>query len=154
MGTELENTGGIVNTLNIEFGKINSPFRVSPMLIVEGDKKVAEIDLDAKGKPSAINFWRYGVSLATASTTNIRDLAEVIDFWLAHDVTTHELAERYRFVYPTDNAKAFDEGTEVEYAWNSLAQNDRLEINEFVKLASKDEILSTLFPLQVYIRYA
>jgi hypothetical protein len=56
------------------------------------------------------------------------------------------LAEKYSFVQPNEKAIAFDENKEVEYIWNCLLLDDSLGLSEFIKLASKDEILSKLFP--------
>ncbi|MCR4033662.1 MULTISPECIES: DUF6193 family natural product biosynthesis protein [Flavobacterium] len=58
-----------------------------------------------------------------------------------------QLADKFSFVAPEEKAKAFDEGKEVEYKWQSILHDEfDKEIKSFVELAVKDKILSKLFP--------
>lgn len=157
MYLELKIAGGLSNALNLEFEKISSDLRVSvddelnkivPFTYarVENDGKFSQVYIAADKKLYLPDFWRDGVCLAHAQTDNILNLAKAIDFWLSNDVSTNVLAEKYNFVQPYEKAKAFDENNEVDYIWDCLLEDDSLELGDFIKLASKDEILSTLFP--------
>lgn len=127
---ELDKAGGLVNTLNEELLKINSPFRaignsnaVETSLVyarVEYLNKFSQVSIAAEEKLYLSDFWRDGVCLAHAHTDNISLAAEAIHYWLSENVLTSELANKYSFVKPVPKAVAFDEGREVEYAWNRL----------------------------------
>jgi hypothetical protein len=156
MYPELQKAGGLSKALNLEFEKINSTFKVAidanlhlPFTYarVETGNKFCQIYIASKEKLYMSDFWRNGVCVAHASIDNISDLAKVIDFWLKENVSTQALAEEFSFVKPDNQAKAFDDNNEVEYTWNCILQNgNSLELEEFVQLASRDEILSKLFP--------
>jgi hypothetical protein len=157
MYPEIEKAGSLSNALNIEFAKINSPLKVAiennidklpfDYARVENKNKFSQVYIGAEKKLYLPDFWRDGVCLAHGQTENILELATVLDFWLNQDITTNVLAEKFKFVKPNDNAKAFDENNEVEFAWNYILQSDsKTGLHEFVKLAIKDEFLSKLFP--------
>lgn len=156
MYPELKRAGGLSNALDLTFAKINSPLRVRvneelnklpfTIAIVENGNKFSQVYIAAKEKLYMPDFWRDGVCLAHAGTDNLLNLAKVIDCWLTQDLSTQELAEKYSFVQPNVKAKAFDENNEVEYAWALLLQKDDLKLNEFVQIASQDEVLNKLFP--------
>lgn len=157
MYPELEKAGGLSKALDIEFAKANCSLRVSvdndldkiPFAYarVEKGNKLSQVYIAAESKLYLPDFWRDGVCLAHAKTDNILDLVKVIDYWLIQDVSTSELAERFRFVEPNDKAKAFDENKEVEYTWNYLLRDEsRTELHDFIKLAISDEVLNKLFP--------
>jgi len=157
MYPELEKSGGLSKALDIAFAKAGSSLRVSadndlgkiPFAYarVEKGNKFSQVYIATESQLYLPDFWRDGVCLAHAKTGNILDLVNVIDFWLNQDVSTSELAESFRFVEPSDKAKAFDENKEVEYTWNHLLQDEsRAELHAFVKLAINDEVLNKLFP--------
>jgi hypothetical protein len=155
MYPELDKVGGLLNAINIEFEKLNSTLRVSqdneldkiPLTYarIENEQKFSQVYIGAEQKIYLPDFWKEGVCLAHGQTKNISDLALVFDFWLCNDITTKQLAEKFSFVSPSDKALAFDNNNEVEYTWNLILQ-DRAEINDFVKLAIKDNVLNKLFP--------
>lgn len=114
---------------------------------IEKGSKFSQVCLAADEKLYLPDFWRNGVCLAHARTDDILDLAKVIDFWLNHDISTGELAEKFGFVQPNENAKAFDENKEVEYTWNLILQDEsRADLRDFIRLAIRDEVLNKLFP--------
>jgi hypothetical protein len=149
--------GGLKNALNFEFHKINSPLTVlddealSKLPVtyarVEKEKKFSQIYLAADEKLYLPDFWRDGVCLAHGQADNLTELAKALDFWLCEDVTTKKLSEVFRFILPNDKAMAFDEGREIEYAWEAIhMDSSRIDLQAFVTLAIKDEILNKLFP--------
>lgn len=157
MYPELDKVGGLQNAINIEFEKLNSTLRVtqdskldkipSTYARIENGQKFSQVYIGAKEKIYLPDFWKEGVWLADGKTTNISDLAQVLDFWLSNDITTKQLADKFSFVSPNDKALAFDNNNEVEYTWNLILQDQhRTEIHGFVKLAIKDNVLNKLFP--------
>lgn len=157
MYPELEKVGGLQNAINIEFEKLNSTLRVSqdselgkiPLTYarIENGHKFSQVYIGAEQKIYLPDFWKEGVCLAHGQTKNISDLALVIEFWLCNDITTKALADKFPYVVPNDKALAFDENNEVYYTWNLLLQDQyRAELNDFVKIAIKDEVLNKLFP--------
>jgi hypothetical protein len=157
MYPELDKVGGLQNAIDIEFERLNSLLRVSrdneleklPLTYarIENRQKFSQVYIGAKEKLFLPDFWKEGVCLAHGQTTNISDLAQVLDFWLCKDITTRELANKFAFVVPNDKAFAFDDNKEVEYTWNVILQDqDRAELTDFIKLAIKDEVLNKLFP--------
>ena len=155
---ELSSVGGLKNALNLEFRKINSPLSVlddgalstkMPVTYarVEKEKKFSQIYLAANEKLYLPDFWRDGVCLAHGKTDNLRELAKVLTVWLCKNVTTKKLSEDFPFVSPNVKAAAFDEGREVQYAWEYIhTDSSRSLLQAFVALAMKDEILNKLFP--------
>lgn len=154
---ELETAGGLANAINLEFEKINSPLKVAvdvdyeiiptSYARVENDNKFSQDYIAANEKLYLPSFWREGVCLAHGGTASIADLAQVIHYWLTHNVSTKELSRQFDFVEPSEKAAAFDEGNEVEYTWNRLLSDDDSKgLNDFVELARKDEIINKLFP--------
>lgn len=157
MYPEIEKAGGLTNALNLEFAKINSLLKVStngdldklPFTYarVENGGKFSQIYIAAEEKLYLPDFWKDGVCLAHAQTSNILDVLQAVDFWLNHDVSTQVLAERFNFVQPSAKARAFDENKEVEYTWNLLLQDDsKGGLQDFIKLAINDDVLTKLFP--------
>lgn len=157
MYPELEKVGGLHNAIDIEFEKLNSTLRVSqdsefskmPLTYarIENGQKFSQIYIGAEEKIYLPDFWKEGVCLAHGQAKNISDLAQSLDFWLCNDITTKQLADKFSFVSQSDKAFAFDNNNEVEYTWNSILQDqNRAEINDFVKLAIKDNVLNKLFP--------
>ena len=154
---ELSTKGALNNALNVEFQRINSPLRVSDdealskmppaYARVEKDKKFSQIYLAANEELYLPDFWRDGVCLAHGQTDNLTVLAMALNFWLCEDVTTKKLSDVFPFVSPSKKAVAFDEGREVEYTWELIYSDDsRIDLQAFVTLAIKDEILGKLFP--------
>jgi len=157
MYPELEEAGGLKNAIDSEFKKINSVLRVLrsteldkiPLTYarIENGQKFSQVYIGAEEKLYLPDFWKAGVCLANAKTNNISDLVQALDLWLCNDITTKELSEKFSFVVPNHKAIAFDENKEVEYTWRLILEDDsRAEINEFVKLAIKDDVLNKLFP--------
>ena len=157
MYPELDKVGGLQNAINIEFEKLNSTLRVSqekeldkiPLTYarVENGQKFSQVYIGAEEKLYLPDFWKEGVCLAHGHADNISDLGQVLDFWLCNNITTRELADKFSFVVPNDKAFAFEENKEVEYTWKLILQDKyKEELNDFVKLAIKDEILNKLFP--------
>jgi hypothetical protein len=154
---EIESTGGLIFALNNSFNKIGSTLRVAndnnPKFFpgayarLEKDNKFSQVYIAAEEKLYLPDFWRDGVCLAHGKTTNIDYLAECIDFWLTTNANTKQLADKFTFVKPNNNAAIYDEGKEVEHKWKSILDDpNRKEIKEFVELAIKNTILSKLFP--------
>lgn len=158
MYPELEIVGGLQKAIDIEFEKLNSDLRTTKdnddldklpltFALIENGQKFSQVYIGAEEKIYLPDFWKEGVCLAHGQTKNISDLAQVLDFWLCNDITTKQLADKFSFVSPSDQALAFDNNNEVEYTWNLILQDqDRREIKDFVKLAIKDKVLNKLFP--------
>lgn len=154
---EIESAGGLILALNNSFNKIGSTLRVAndnkskflpdAYARLEKDNKFSQVYIAAEEKLYLPDFWRDGVCLGHGKTPNIDNLAECIDFWLTTNVSTKQLADKFNFVKPNNDAAIYDEGKEVEHKWK-LILNDpgRKEIKPFVELALKDPILSKLFP--------
>lgn len=116
MYPEIEKAGGLTNALNLEFAKINSLLKVStngdldklPFTYarVENGGKFSQIYIAAEEKLYLPDFWRDGVCLAHAQTSNILDVVQAVDFWLNHDVSTQVLAERFNFVQTLCKSKS------------------------------------------------
>jgi hypothetical protein len=154
---EIDEAGDLSNALNMEFEKINSSLRVAvdedlnnlpfAYAMVENGKKYSQIYLAAETKLYLLDYWRDGVCLANGSIDNIRTLVESLNFWLSSDINTTILSDKFKFVKVNAKSKAFDEHREVEYTWHEmLNDSDKSELSDFIKLAIKDEVLSTLFP--------
>jgi hypothetical protein len=157
MYPELEKVGGLQNAIDIEFEKLKSDLRVSrdsdldkiplTFALIKNGQKFSQVYIGAEEKLYLPDFWKEGVCLAHGQTKNISELVKVLDCWLCNDITTRELADKFSFVSPNDKAFAFDDNKEVEYTWNLILQDQsRAELNDFVKLAIKDETLNKLFP--------
>lgn len=157
MYPELDKVGGLQNAIDIGFETLNSTLRVTqdseldkiPLTYarIENGQKFSQVYIGAEEKIYLPDFWKEGVCLAHGQTTSISDLAEVLDFWLCNDISTKQLADKFSFVSLNDKAFAFDNNNEVEYTWNLILQDqNRQEINDFVKLAIKDNVLNKLFP--------
>lgn len=157
MYPELEKVGGLQNAIDLEFKKRNSDLRVirdihfdqTPSLwaIIKNGQKISEVSLGAEEKLYLTGFWKEGVCLAHGMTDNISELGQVLEFWLCNSITTKELADKFSFITPNDKAFAFDEHKEVEYTWNLILEDPYCaELNDFIKLAIKDEVLNKLFP--------
>lgn len=154
---EIEIAGGLISALNFAFDKIGSELRVfnenednyfpRAYARIEKDNKFSQIYIASEKKLYLSDFWRDGVCLAHGGINDIDLLAECIDYWLSPKVTTMQLADKFSFVALEEKAKAFDEGKEVEYKWQSILHDEyKKEIKSFVELAVKDKILSKLFP--------
>jgi hypothetical protein len=156
MYPELERVG-LQNAIDIEFEKLNSDLRVTrdsdldkiplTFALIKNGQKFSQVYIGAEEKLYLPDFWKEGVCLAHGQADNISDLGQVLEFWLCNNITTRELADKFSFVVPNDKAFAFDENNEVEYTWKLILQDQyRLELNDFVKIAIKDEVLNKLFP--------
>lgn len=154
---DIEKADGLSNLLNDSFGRIGSPYtthlddymeRVPRFFaMVKYGGKLSQVDAVAEKRMFGCDYWRDGVHLAGGAATDITTLAETIDFWMGNDVPAAVLAEKYPFITPDKKALAFDAGTEVEYTWNEILQDEhRAELHDFVALAIQDQILSKLFP--------
>ncbi len=154
---EIHEAGSLPNALNSEFGKINSPLQAVieddltnlpfSFARIENGKKFSQIYIAAQTKHYLSDYWRDGVCLANGGVDNLRTLVESLDFWLCSDINTTILSDKFKFVEVNSKAKAFDEHREVEYTWNEMSNDtEKSELNDFIKLAITDEVLSTLFP--------
>ncbi len=154
---EIESAGGLIFALDNAFNKIGSTLRVAndndPKFFpgayarLVKDNKFSQIYIAAEEKLYLPDFWRDGVCLGHGKTPNIDLLAECIDFWLMTNASTKQLADKFAFVTPTNDASIYDDGKEVEHKWKSILNDPyRKEIKTFVELAIKDVILSKLFP--------
>lgn len=154
---EIESAGGLIFALNISFNKIGSTLRVAndndPKFFsgtyarIEKDNKFSQVYIAAEEKLYLPDFWRNGVCLGHGKTPDIEQLAECIDFWLTTNANTNQLADKFTFVKPNNDAAIYDAGKEIEHKWKSILDDpDKKDIKEFVELAIKDKILSKLFP--------
>jgi hypothetical protein len=77
----------------------------------------------AKGKRLfMLDFWDRGVCLANGATPLLPEVAEVIDAWVAKEVSTGELRQRFPFVAVEPSAESHEQGAvaEVERQWHDL----------------------------------
>lgn len=157
MYPELEKVGGLQNAIDIEFEKLNSALRVTrdsdldkiplTFALIKKGQKFSQVYIGAEQKLYLPDFWKEGVCLAHGQTKNISDLVQALNFWLCNDITTRDLADKFSFVVPNDKAFVFDNNNEIEYTWNLILQDQcRAELNDFIKLAIKDNTLNKLFP--------
>ena len=163
MYSEIERYGNINKALNIEFSKIESPLRVMedestenfPLSYarIEKGNKFSQIYLAANEKLYLPDFWRNGVCLAHGKIDNIKELVNIIDFWLLKNISTKELSQRFPKVIPNEKAEAFDENKEVDYAWNSYLKDESFkELKEFIEIAKQDKVIGKLFPFTSLMR--
>jgi len=157
MYIEIEKHGSINEALNKEFVRIGSPLRVEldenllkpPMswAIIKNENKYSQVHLAKEEESYLPDFWRNGVCLANGQTSDFKELVGVINYWLLEDVSTNELANKYKFVSTEEKAEAFDEKREVEYTWNRYL-NDKSEndLRDFLMVAMNDKIVGKLFP--------
>jgi hypothetical protein len=157
MYPELDAVGGLGNVLKAEFKKLNSCLQLAtastldstpvPHSVIEKGKKFSQISLAAHEPLYLLDFWREGVCLAQGQTTQLANLANALDCWLCHDVTTAKLASAFAFVTPLAKAAAFEEHREIAYMWARIqADESRADLRAFVDLALRDVVLSKLFP--------
>jgi hypothetical protein len=144
---ELEKHGNFADEINAGFKKTNSPFRVKKgTSAIKHKNKFSQVYTTIDNSYT-FDFWRDGVCLAHGQTRSINELVSVIDFWLLNDISTSELALTYLFVSPNEQAAAFDENREVEFAWNRYLNSEYSgELKEFLTIAKEDEIVGKLFP--------
>jgi hypothetical protein len=154
---ELEEAGGLISAINLEFEKLNLTLAAKadesydklPVTYarVEHGNKFSQVYIAANEQLYLPDFWRDGVCLANASTNSISDLAQVISYWLTEDVSARILAKKFKFVILSGNADSFDANKGVEYRWKCLLlDSDNLGLNEFIEVASNNELISKLFP--------
>lgn len=156
MYPELLINGNLTNAINREFKQLRSTLKAEnetgqkiPFAYarIEHNNKFLEICIAADKKLYLPDFWHDGVCLADGATNSISQLAKAVDYWLNNDVSTQALSKAFNFIKPNDKAEAFDENREIEYSWQRLfTVNDWAGLNQFISLASKDEILGNLFP--------
>lgn len=133
MYPELEKVGGLQNAIDIEFEKLNSDLRVTrdsdldkiplTFALIKNGQKFSQVYIGAEVKLYLPDFWKEGVCLAHGQTDNISDLGQVLEFWLSNNITMRELAAKFSFVVPNDEAFAFEDNNEVQYTWNLILQD-------------------------------
>lgn len=152
---ELIKAGGLSFGLNNAFKVIDSTLRTKvdhgeelPFAYcrVHKNHKFSQIYIAAEKKLYLSDYWKNGVCFANGETGNIIDLAESIDFWINNDITTKTLAMKFEFIRPSESSEAFDNGNELEFAWNRLLESGFDSLMKFIELAIEDDTVSKLFP--------
>lgn len=154
---EIEKAGGLNNALNLElinqksYLKIQDDEVLKPIPFafarIENKNKFSQVSIAKKEKLYLVDFWKDGVCLTHGKTNNILELVKTINFWLTEDVTIKVLSDKFHFVETSERAKIYEENKEVEFKWNTLIEdNGNTKLDEFAKLAMKDEIIGKLFP--------
>ena len=91
---------------------VKTPTRESQVCIAEEDNS------------SLVDFLRDGVQFGSAVTNDIREAAKCIHRCVEEECSVADL-ENMDVVNLSAEAKAFDQGSEVDYEWNYSAQSSR-----------------------------
>ena len=156
---DIESAGSLGQALQLEFTKLQSKLSTEKpksleifpdsFTIVQNGNKLSQIYLAKEERLFLPDFWRNGVCLAHGKSDNLTRVAEAIDFWLNNDIKTSQLSHEFPFIEAENKAEAFDNGTEIEYAWNNYLEHPSLKnsgMSQFIKEAIKHEKIKNLFP--------
>lgn len=163
--TDITEAGGLAQAVQAQLGAIGSPLRVEkedpdfagllPFAweVVQQDQRFSQIKIAKHQRLFMMDFWDRGVCLAHASTPVLAKVAEVINAWIAKDVSTAELQRQFPFVSVEPTADSHEKGAaaEVERQWQALysrvkSEEHHAELVPLVELAMEVPVLRRLFP--------
>lgn len=123
---------------------------------VENGSRSSQIYIGAKERLFLPDFWSRGVCLGSGKTSDLRSLAAAIQHWNVTETTIGELAARFNWITPTDDAFAYEQGNEVEHRWLNYVESIKVhfpELEPFVLAAAACPQLRQLFPFTSMNRF-
>jgi len=116
--------------------------------IVKSATRSSQVYIAEEERLYLIDFWRDGVQFGNGATNDIRDVAKIINRWVGEECSVTEL-EKMDAIQLKSQARAFDQGAEVEYRWQDYLDTlgDRHpRLVEIVNCAFQTPELRQLFP--------
>jgi hypothetical protein len=163
--SDVTEAGGLGSALQTQLKTIGSPLdvkRPDPEVtklipfdweVVKHKQRSSQVQIAAHQRLFMLDFWDRGVCLARGSTPLLPEVAEVIDAWIAREVSTAELQQRFPFVGVDPSAESHEQGAaaEVEQKWQTLYrqvknEESRLVLVPLVERAMEVPVLRQLFP--------
>jgi hypothetical protein len=114
----------------------------SPAVLVHGSYAVA-VHSDADGY--RLSFWWNDREQAHGWSTSVALVARAADSWV-QGIGLERLSADYPFVKFSELQLAYERGQAKEFQWNALLNGPGEAYRELVEIASRDSVLSKLFP--------
>lgn len=114
----------------------------SPAVLAHEDYAVA-VHINAEGY--RLSFWWKGREQAHGWAASAASVARATDSWV-RGVGLKRLSAAFPFVKFSDLQLAYEEGRAKEFQWRTLLDGADEAYGELIELASRDSVLSRLFP--------
>lgn len=135
---------------NIDFSEEEEDDYQTEQFLNKDDKHIA-ITSFVNYQYFRVEYWKRGVWYAEGEIKTILELVQSIDRWMNTDIKASELANQFNEISLNHYALAYEEDKEVEYTWNWLLKNASENLLAFIEVASKDDVVSLLYPYQYII---
>lgn len=116
----------------------------------------SQVYIAAKERLFLFDFWSKGVLMANGQSSNIRDVAKTLHYWIFSKPNVADLKRKFDFISIRESAKGFEKGVGAEIAWKNYMDyiGDQFpELIEFVKIAFNTPELRQLFPFTSLNRF-
>jgi hypothetical protein len=121
--------------------------------VVKRKQRFSQIKTAKHQRLFLLDFWDRGVCLAHGSTPSLPGVADVINAWVAKEVSTGELHRQFPFVAVEATAETHEQGAaaEVERKWQALyshikSEESRGALLPLMERAMEVPVLRRLFP--------
>ena len=138
------------NGLDEEFSGFPSYARLAQ------DNRSSQVYIAAKERLFLFDFWSKGVLMANGQSSNIRDVAKAIHYWIFSKPNVADLKRQFDFISINESAEDFEKGLGADIAWKNYMNyiGDQFpELIEFVKIAFNTNELRQLFPFTSLNRF-
>ncbi|MBR7826392.1 hypothetical protein KDK95_08770 [Actinospica sp. MGRD01-02] len=114
----------------------------SPAVLTHEEYAVA-VHTNADGY--RLSFWWKGRELGHGWSASVASIARAADKWV-REVGLEHLSAEFPFVTFTGLQLAYEQGRATEFQWQALLGGAGGAYRELIELASRDSVLSALFP--------
>lgn len=152
---DIDKAGGLDNALQMQLEEIGSSLKIH-IARIENKNRFSQVFKAALERLFLFDLWSDGVCLGNGQTDNLKAAAKAIDQWNSTDCSIFELKKKYEFIKIEDRAKAHEENSDVQFAWEHYFESTKkynTEIREFIKAAYKKKQLKELFPYMSLNRF-
>ncbi len=127
-----------------------------PYVRVVGGNRSSQVNIGAHERIFLGDFWSEGVLHGNAATDHLVDTARAIHCWIETRYDLAQMEYEFGFFHSTENGKAYEAGSYVEFQWNTLLKNwsesesrmanRLLSPKPLIEAAMRRPILRQLFP--------
>jgi hypothetical protein len=126
-----------------------------PYARVEMKARSSQIYIAEEQRLFLFDFWSKGVLFGNGSADDILKVCQAVHIWVSEQPSIEEMSSRFDFFSPTEEGKAHEAGTIIEFQWQRLlaswsSEEHRLSNPEFSPLPLIVEAMKHIELRQLY----
>lgn len=151
---EIRDAGTLTAVVAGKLAAAGSAFKPTPVsgadcATCENGARIAQMIVAALERLFLLEFWSNGVWMGMGKTPHLEHAVAAMQQWVSQpEQRTAQFCKSFPWVKPTEQAAAFEEGTEVEWQWQSMLHKRKYlpEVHALIVRAAREPRLRMLYP--------